>query len=347
MAETNADIDGGIRVPEGAGTDRSNGSAALSEKTRNGQGQNTADSCDETQERTQEGGEITEPPKVGDNDLSGYKIDTIFCSTKEFVIYQAGDQVRFALPSNYQVAKGLRRRICDLGGLRASIEDLRAEPSFSALERLRASRELAWALALGFEDDAVPPLGQPKEILTRVDTRLRSLLKSHCRKRYAMSNLKAFAAIEFILILIVLVAPHFTAFAGQLPRYSTFAVFGGLGAFLSVITSIRSVDVNLDLTVWEYVFAGAARILIGVIGAVVVGLALDSSLIDLTFGSNEASAGATSGQLEKHFAMYLVFSFIAGFSESLVPSILRRGEQSAGDEKSSTPDDAIVKEMKP
>jgi hypothetical protein len=70
VTETNVNIDGGIRSAEGAGTsdtltERSNGSVVLLEKARDGQGQNTAGSCDDTQQ----GGEITEPPRVGENDL--------------------------------------------------------------------------------------------------------------------------------------------------------------------------------------------------------------------------------------------------------------------------------------
>jgi hypothetical protein len=114
---------------------------------------------------------------------------------------------------------------------------------------------------------------------------------------------------------------------------------------------IRSIDVNLDLKAWEHVYSGATRIFIGVIGAWVVGLALDSNLVDPTFGSMEdtmpTDPSGGSSELPPTTAMYLIFAF-AGFSESLVPNLLRRGEQAAGgDERSEAADEPIVQKMQP
>jgi hypothetical protein len=261
------------------------------------------------------------------------------------------------LPQNYELAKELRQRIADLGGLRASIEDLRNHSSFAhSNEAVRAGRELAWALTQAFEDESDPPSERPKEILTRVDARLRSLVKSHYRKKYVIANLVAFAAIEVVLLLTAAITGH-AALAGNmgaLQRYSLYAAFGGLGAFLSVITGIRSVDVDINLKTWEHIFAGATGILIGVVGAVVVALALDSALIDPTFGSNAQPSAADAkpnvgvSGLERKLALSLIFAFIGGFSESFVPNLLRRGEQAAGaSEKANSSSDPIVKYMTP
>jgi hypothetical protein len=55
-----------------------------------------------------------------------------------------------------------------------------------------------------------------------------------------------------------------------------------------------------------------------------------------------------NSNLDGRLALYLLLSFIAGFSESLVPNLLRRGEQATGgSEKQNTADDPIVKDMKP
>lgn len=305
-----------------------------------------------------DGSEITEFPKLRGQDINGCPITEIFWSTNKFVIYEAGDQIKYQLPPNYEVAKTLRRRAADLGGLRASIENLRAEPSLASNEKKRAAREVAWALAQAFEDTSDPPSQEPKEVLTRVDARLRSLVKSYYRKRYALSNLAAFFSIELVLIGVAILFGLAWALAGSLaaiPRYSLFAAFGALGAFLSVITGIRTIDVDLNLKTWEHVFAGATRIMIGVIGALLIGLALDSGLIDPTFGfhgrattANSAAGTVATSGLDKHLAMCLIFAFLAGFSESLVPNLLRKGEQAAGaTDKPNSADDAIVKDMKP
>jgi hypothetical protein len=297
------------------------------------------------------GKEILNPPRRGSEDANGYPIVSVFSSTRQFAIYESDDQIRYMLPKDYEVARAVRRKIADLGGLRASIEDLRTDRSISPNEKIRAAREVSWALTQAFEDDSSPPSETPKEILARVDARLRSLVKSHYRKKYVLSNLMAFVGIEIFLVLLALISAHVDGSLAALHRYAIYCAFGGLGAFLSVVTGIRSIEVDLNLKVWEHIFAGATRILIGVVGAVVVGLALDSRFIDPTFGSSGsqvAVANPVSGSLDQQLALRYIFAFIAGFSESLVPNLLRRGEQVAGTpERQASPNDPIVKEMKP
>jgi hypothetical protein len=274
-------------------------------------------------------------------------VDRVFRATQRFVIYEAGGRVRYLLPESYDVARELRRRIANLEGLRASIEDLKAEPSLEPNERLRAATETAWALAIAFEDETEPPSTQPNDILTRVDTRLRSLVKSEYRKQYVFANLAAFCAIEVLLIAGFLIALRSLSgdWSALIGRYALYGMLGALGAFLSVIMRVRTIDVDINLSVWEHAFAGVTRVLIGVIGALVAGLALDSHLIDPTFGSNKSdvpTASQLNGHIGQPLAMYLIISFIAGFSESLVPNILRQGEQVAGGQGSSS-DAPIVK----
>ncbi|MDR3464057.1 MAG: hypothetical protein P4L76_17260 [Beijerinckiaceae bacterium] len=296
---------------------------------------------------------------IGAVDPNGAVVRCIYAKTDRYVIYLADDRVHFFFPGTYEDAKALRKRIVGLGGLRASIEDLRAEPSLRKLDRARSARELAWALDEAFEDDSQPPSDQPQQTLTRVDDRLRSLVKSYYRKSYVFANLGAFALIEGLLGACDWFPPRFIpdwlpALVAPLPLYAHFGMLGALGAFLSVIAGIRSIEFDVDLERWEHFFAGATRILIGVIGAWVVGLALDSALIDPTFGHHAdaaGQAGAAQSQAGAVFgfaardAMYFILTFIGGFSETLVPNLLRRGEDAAGGGAKSdiSPDAPIVK----
>jgi hypothetical protein len=136
-----------------------------------------------------------------------------------------------------------------------------------------------------------------------------------------------------------------------IPHYALFGAMGGLGAFLSVMIGGRSMDVNLDLKGWEHAHAGVTRIIIGVISAWVVGLALNSTLINPTFGQLAGEAGTQNASglppLPPGMAMYLILAFLAGFSESLVPNLLRRGEQAAGGDKADTAGEPIVEKIQP
>jgi hypothetical protein len=300
--------------------------------------------------------EITNPPQVGKLDPNGITIDRIFKSTRRFAIYEVGGEVRYQLPNNSTTGRKLCPRIAGLGGLRASIDDLRAELCLSSQEKERAAREMAWALALGFEDDGTTPSEEPKQILTRVDARLRSLVRGHYLKKYVIANLFAFVVIETILISIAVVVEVFKFEQGHWPilhHYAIYGAFGALGAFLSVITGIRSIDVDINLNNWEHGFAGATRISIGVIGALVVALALDSKFIDPTLGLSPPSAEHPAahpgaGSLHRHVALYLLFAFVGGFSESLVPNLLRKAEQATGGtDAPKASDEPIVKDIKP
>lgn len=298
------------------------------------------------------GKEISKPPKLGELDPNGCPVVEIFASTRQFAIYQSDNQVRYMLPDDYEVARGLRNKVAGLGGLRASIEDLRADKSIAATESTRAARELSWALALAFEDDRKPPSETPKEILTRVDTRLRSLIKSHLRREYVLWNLSAFTGIEVLLIAFFVVAWQWGSDenVSALHRYALYGAFGGVGALLSVVTGMRSIDIDVNLKAWEHAFAGATRILIGVVAAFVVALALDSHLVDPTFGNarpgDQAAVTKLPGSLDRQLALRCLLAFVAGFSESLVPNLLRRAEQATAGSDRPNSTTAAIKDVK-
>jgi hypothetical protein len=269
--------------------------------------------------------EITQVWKLEDVDPSGRTIQRIYRATKQFVIYEAGGTTNYMLPDDYETAKALRTRVADLGGLIAKIEMLKSLSEVPKSDKHGAGNMLAWALATGFEGG---PLDQAKAALTDVEARLRTLAKSELRKKYVNATLVAVAVIEAILVGIGYASWHHHGPWDPLHRYAAYCAAGGLGALLSAISGARSLDMNLDVAPWEHFLAGASRILIGVIGGLVIGLALDSHFIDPTLGHTPAAI-AHPGMIDRTVAMYLLFSFISGFSETLVPNLLARGEQAA------------------
>ena len=284
------------------------------------------------------------------------EITMIYFKTKKFAIYEAEGRVYYQLPDDFSTAEQFRSRINDLGGLRASIQDLRNESNIrNSSESLRAGEEIAWALSEAFETQpslsgtgAVSSI--PKDILTRVDNRLRGLVKSHYRKKYVEANIVAFIVFEIVLSLVA----RYSRQSISVHDYAIISCAGALGALLSVMAGIRSIDIGSDVERWEHWFAGATRILIGVIGAIVVGLALDSQVINVTLGTDNklltsAISGAFTGNNFSRFsALILLLGFIAGFSETLVPNVLKKGEDATdAASKSGASDSPIVKDVKP
>ena len=105
--------------------------------------------------------EITNPPQVGKLDPNGITIDRIFKSTRRFAIYEAGGEVRYQLPNNSTTGQKVSARIAGLGGLRASIDDLRAElRPFVPMKRKGLHEKWRWALGPGLRTTARRTVGR-------------------------------------------------------------------------------------------------------------------------------------------------------------------------------------------
>lgn len=276
--------------------------------------------------------EINSVWKVGDLDPSGAKIERIYRSTKRFVIYEAAGSTSFILPDDYDTARALRLKVADLIGAIGRIEVLKDIKQISDAERLGAGRVIASALSNSFEDGA--KIEDAKALLTDCENRLRTLAKSKLRRFYIYATLGMILA---ALVALGWVACRTWYYAGTFDAFHRYAVYcaaGALGAFLSVLLGARSLDMSLDVTTFEHFFAGASRIFVGIVAGLIMGLALDSHFVDPKFG-HDVAGGRTSGTIAVTIAMYLLLCLISGFSETLVPNLLKRGGQTAGGEQKS------------
>lgn len=268
---------------------------------------------------------IEKHPKIGDKDNRGAEITEVYWATRKFYIYQAGGHIRYGLPEDYDTAATLRQRIFRLTDSRSNIERLRSIDGISKDERERGAVELAAALAQAFETDlkADPAeVAGPLESMKRTEQRLTSLAKSACRKRYVIGAVQAFAVVVVLLFLIVWLLPqaNLTPLSSEvLAKYAAYSLFGALGSFLSVLLGLRGLDFDLNLDRWEHLVAGLTRIGIGVFAGIVIGLAINSSFLNPDF-----TAAGTPSEIVIYF-----LAFVAGFSESLVPNLLKRGDESA------------------
>ena len=99
--------------------------------------------------------------------------------------------------------------------------------------------------------------------------------------------------------------------------YINLFALGALDAFLSVSLGIQRIKIERGLTRREQIYTGAVRTIIGVIGALVIGLAIESKFITSSFGSPVSPP------------VFYLLALLAGFSESFVPNTLRRAEAAA------------------
>jgi hypothetical protein len=95
------------------------------------------------------------------------------------------------------------------------------------------------------------------------------------------------------------------------------ATWGAVGGFLSVATGIRKLDIDPDTAGWVSGLNGIIRLEIAVFSALVLWLLIKSGLI---------LEPLFTGIKDKAFA-FGAFAAAAGFSESLIPNVLRRAEE--------------------
>jgi hypothetical protein len=280
---------------------------------------------DETSTTTKRGTTIERFPKRGEADSEGRTIQKVYWASKKFFIYRADEQVHYLLPDDYETAHDIRKRIFKLTGTRSNIERLRTNPAIRASEKEWAATELAGALAEAIERDVDADADAVAAVnaLKGTEVRLTSLIKSAYRKRYIKAVILAFLAIVVALAIVRMLLPPDTAAyhkieVARIGEYAGYAIFGALGAFFSVAMGIRAIDLDLDLGRWEYFFAGTIRICIGVLSGVVVGLAINSNFLNPNFSTSEPA-----------LAVFYFLAFLAGFSETLVPNLLKRGDEAA------------------
>jgi hypothetical protein len=267
-------------------------------------------------------------------DLFGSTVTDIYAVTNKFTVYtvrkrtDGSDRVRHALCDDYEEAAKLRKRLAPVAPTMALIDDLMVQPPrfawFGHTRRRLWARKLgicAWAMEMAFENN----IAAAHAILHDFRSELESRRDSRNRMRYVLAGICAIAVMGCLWVLLS-AAPSNVAWLAPLREAGAITLaggvkaidvlaFGALGAFFSVSLDVQRVRVGHAITIWEMLYTGFARILIGVIAAAVVILLIEANWV-LAGGPQDASEPAS---------VYL-FGFIAGFSEMFVPSALKNGE---------------------
>ncbi len=234
--------------------------------------------------------------------------------------------LRTKYPRDYECAKKLRANLGAIAADLAHICDVvdsicrsgNLDASSSASLRRRATEMMARAMEMAYEGNK----DEAKELLSHLRKNITTLRDSKNRMRYVQGNLLALAA-----ILGIWVGFRFTTLMSSLVVNEASMAFdvhaldvlalGAIGAFFAVSASVSDIRVDHSVSFWEMVYTGFVRIPIGVIAA---GVAIFLISGDWLLASIEPAVLPWT---------YLLFGFLAGFSELFVPNALRQVEGAA------------------
>ena len=233
----------------------------------------------------QDGASLTDRFIKGEKDLTGDVITEIFVRSPEFVIYSVVDSLVCHATLDEQVES--RSDI-----LRPMISDIRALMPADGMDRV-SQHHIVNALSLAFR-------GEP-EAAIRVLDRLRHLGT-------------AAIAVAAVLICAGLSTILPTTMSSSIAEFIPVAVFGALGALLSVSVGLRAISIDVDDPPLMMAALGATRIMIGMVGALGLYSLVQANLVLGLFAES-----GTSG--------LRALAFLAGFSETLVPNVLTKVEE--------------------
>jgi len=241
---------------------------------------------------------------VGKKDQRGRVILDILWSTKDYVIYRHPTGLSPHFSDDANTAKQQRSSYASVGPQLSKINALRSATVWRAAS---IDREIARAISQSME-------GDPKSAAATLDgvrTRLENLINIQGRLQYQIS---CFAAVVVFAIVFVALRSLQGDQAPQqlsLLRLASVAMCSALGGFLSISISLKQLTIDPDADWRVNAIAGTSRIVIAVIGGVFVYLMIVAKLALTSLNLLDSDAG-----------IYAI-SIAAGFSEKLVPNLLR------------------------
>jgi len=241
--------------------------------------------------------------KVGDKLFtSGEAITFVVGQTdRAGVFLVAGDHIRWEFYAAHLVPPAASRA-------RAKYEALWYELSRSTGKKLRRPLILQIANALfgGLHADSA---GEVDEVFKIVEDTVHYNAKAHQAFRYlmgAVSALGLFGVIEAVF------AYAFWDDVASTRSIVLAAVAGGIGAVLSVLQRLSSLDISPYAPLWYAFLQGMARVVLGVLFGVFFALANKANLVLGTFADNLSAV--------------TVFGALSGISERFVPELIRKLE---------------------
>ncbi len=240
-------------------------------------------------------------PRVGEKDAIGETVSHIFMDYEHYVIYETAEGGVRWTTGEPEVAA----RLSPITDLLFEVQALKVT---DFVRTASVNRQIALALHEAFQGNAA----KAESMLAALRARLEKLRAISGRLHYVAS-----AVILLIAAGLPALVFGFVGFPSPLAETICLVVlFGALGAFLSITIRISGLAVDPDAPALLNWSLGASRIVVGLVAAVFT-YALVMSKVVLGFVSPD------------NVHALLAIAFVSGFSESFVPNLVGKVENSA------------------
>jgi hypothetical protein len=252
--------------------------------------------------------------KVGASDINGYHITKVFARGDEYVIYEieSKDLVESVKVNIDNVTEtdesGIIKRYNSIRVKFVEIKGL----LYKVVDKTTIKTIIAQILAHGLTE-------KPEEANTQFDN-LKAEINKEYKDQFANRLRLLFSSLSVALIFIVIaVLTHYNKWFNDYThiKYLIFVTTAGsIGGFFSLSIGLKKIICEKDVNKCLYLIYGAERIVIAVLASTIIYFAIKS---DVLFG--------TCNKMDNPLIGYILFSFLAGFSETLVPSLMTKLEK--------------------
>ena len=262
-------------------------------------------------------GELEQIFKIGKADFQKYVIESIYALNPDYVVYR-GHLINnkkklwvryfinddFTPPEERILGKSLKDIQADLAKIKSIKEGL---PHNETIDSLTARAVIA---ALEGNNEAA------KIIIETAFSQLSNLKLIDSRNKYIEGSLYT----SIVIIVVCLIARALFVNYPEIPSlnyisyYLSISCYGTLGGFLSIASSLRTLDIDPSSTLRV---VGGSRILLAVISSLTLFFAIRAQIAFTSFVFDSSGTTGSTGIWATRFLLVA-----AGFSERLVPNLI-------------------------
>lgn len=249
---------------------------------------------------------------IGKNDLNGHPIESIHARSDEFIIYFCKTPLSDLY---YECTDPLLEKTglpnATLAKVNRLLPDIESE-----------RRTVLEFVADAFEMWLCGQYPESQKILDEIVAELANSRETRGRLNYQAAAL-TWAGVVWVLFFIHQ-APAINQAFPALGQWLLAAALGATGGFFSVCLNLASIKVDVNQSLRFLWFAGATRAGVALLAAVACLLAIQGKIILGLAGAGDAVDYTDLKMIPKPIFFFL---FLAGFSETFIPNVLRDSEK--------------------